>query len=94
MSPSDCPSSVPVPRQVQVLQVPDCPLVDELLTLIQNAEAETGVQVDVHVLVGDHPSPTLVIDGVDVATGSPIATTACCRLDLPTHEQIAAALTA
>lgn len=82
------------PRQVRVLQVPDCPLVGELLGRIRNAEAETGIQVDAQVVVGDHPSPTLVIDGLDVATGRPVATATCCRLDLPTHDQITAALTA
>ncbi|GAA4718808.1 hypothetical protein APR04_005726 [Promicromonospora umidemergens] len=85
-------SSQPISRRVQVLQVPDCPLVDGLLNLIRNAGAETGIQVDVQVVVGDYPSPTLVIDGLDGATGRPVATTTCCRLDLPTHEQITAAL--
>ena len=80
-------------RHVQVLQVADCALVGRLLALIEEAESETGVQVAVQVLVGDHPSPTLVIDGVDVATGGPVATAACCRLDLPTHRQVVDALT-
>ncbi|HET8615824.1 MAG TPA: hypothetical protein VFL94_09890 [Actinomycetales bacterium] len=40
------------------------------------------------VVVGDYPSPTLVLDGVDVLTGQPVHGGPCCRLDLPSSEQI------
>ncbi len=78
-------------RQVQVLQVPDCPLVDSMLALLEEARVQAGIELDVEVHVGRYPSPSLVIDGQDVASGLPVATT-CCRLDLPTREQIEAAL--
>ncbi len=79
-------------RQVQVLQVPDCPLVDRMLALVEEARVEAGIELDVEVRVGQYPSPTLVIDGLDVASGLPASTTACCRFDLPTREQVIAAL--
>ena len=53
---------------------------------------EVGHTGAVEVLVGDFPSPTLVIDGVDVATGRTVAHSVCCRLDLPTRDQVLAAL--
>lgn len=81
-------------RQVQVLQVPGCPLVDRLLTLVEESQARSDVDLDVQVLVGQYPSPTLVVDGLDVATGLPVTTAVCCRPDLPTREQILNALKA
>ena len=40
---------------------------------------------------GPYPSPTLLIDGIDV-TGRDPGTEPCCRLDLPTEEDILMAL--
>lgn len=79
-------------RHVQLLHVPDCPLVGPLLGLVREAEADAGVRVAVQVLVGDYPSPTLVVDGLDAATGKTVPATTCCRLDLPTRQQIVDAL--
>jgi len=42
-------------------------------------------------LEGPYPSPALLIDGADV-TGKPLVQQPSCRLDLPTEEQIMAAL--
>jgi hypothetical protein len=55
--------------------------------------AEIGTNERVNVLVGDYPSPTLLIDGIDVASGMPLRDGASCRLDLPTRTQILDALT-
>jgi hypothetical protein len=81
-----------VVRHVQVLEVEDCPLVDRLIALIDDCRAEAGRAVEVERLVGEYPSPTLVADGIDVATGQPVADRAYCRMDLPTREQVVAAL--
>jgi hypothetical protein len=43
--------------------------------------------------IGDFPSPTILINGVDVM-GVPMTTGAACRLDLPSEERILAALAA
>jgi hypothetical protein len=42
--------------------------------------------------VGVYPSPTLVMDGLDVATGRPVEGEPRCRMDLPSQEQIRAAV--
>jgi hypothetical protein len=55
--------------------------------------AEIGTNERVNVLVGDYPSPTLLIDSIDVASGMPLRDGASCRLDLPTRNQILDALT-
>jgi len=78
---------------VQILQVPDCPLVERLRWLLDECMAEIGTNKPVEVLVGEYPSPTLLIDGIDVASGTPLRGRAFCRLDLPTRTQILDALT-
>jgi hypothetical protein len=77
---------------IQILQVPGCPLVGELRMLVDQCLAD--MQRDDHVehLVGQYPSPTLLIAGVDVVTGHPVDTSVRCRLDLPSREQIQTAL--
>jgi hypothetical protein len=47
--------------------------------------------LEVEDLEGPYPSPTLLIDGTDV-TGKSSRDGPACRLDLPTEEQILAAL--
>jgi hypothetical protein len=78
---------------VQILHVPDCPLVERLRLLLEECMAEIGTNERMNVLVGDYPSPTLLIDGIDVASGMPLRDGASCRLDLPTRTQILDALT-
>lgn len=80
------------PSRIRILQVPDCPLVDRLIAMVDEALLSTGVRAAVEVEVGPYPSPTLVIDGIDIATGRPVAGAPRCRLDLPTREQLLAAI--
>jgi len=76
---------------VQILQVPDCPLVGRVRETVRQALASTGVPVVIEELTGDYPSPTVLVDGVDV-TGRPAGSGGACRLDLPTEQQIVTAL--
>lgn len=86
-------TEAPKPRiRISILHVPDCPLVHRLIERLEECMDTTGVRHLVEVSVGPHPSPTLVIDGLDVATGRPVAGDEQCRLDLPTRDQILAAL--
>ena len=78
--------------QVQMLSVPDCPLVERVRAALRLAVARSGINAAVRERVGTYPSPSVLIDGRDVLTGEPLASHACCRLDLPTTEEIAAAL--
>lgn len=85
-------SRAPGPR-VQLLHVPDCPLVEEVRGTLRQALARAGGEVRIEELEGDYPSPTLLVDGIDVVTGQPVARYRACRLDLPTEDQVVAALT-
>lgn len=82
----------PKRRLVQLLSVPDCPHVEQARAALLQALAGGAITAVVEELIGDYPSPTVVIDGRDVVTGAAPASGACCRLDLPTSAQIAEAL--
>lgn len=79
------------PRAVQVRSLPHCPNIEQVRELVRRAAAAAGAAVLLEELVGDYPSPTVLVDGLDV-TGAPLAEGAYCRLDLPTEGQIQAAL--
>jgi hypothetical protein len=78
--------------RARILQIPDCPLVDQLQALVHECLTALGDPGTVETTVGDYPSPTLVIDGLDVAAGRQIDDRVCCRLDLPSPQQILNAL--
>lgn len=78
--------------RVQVLHVPGCPLVDQVRSLLDDCMRCAGVQPLVEIVTGPYPSPTVLINGVDVVTGLPAGNEVCCRLDLPTRHQIVMAL--
>jgi hypothetical protein len=81
------------PYRIQLLYVPDCPLVESARSVLKKSLAETHVDAVVEELVGDYSSPTILIDGFDVTGRSrEPESLASCRLDLPTHEQILVAL--
>jgi hypothetical protein len=82
---------LPKSRRVQLLSVPDCPLVGRARNTLANALALTRTNVGIEELVGDYGSPTVLVDGFDV-TGRSSGCHASCRLDLPTEEQVVAAL--
>jgi Alkylmercury lyase len=77
--------------RIQLLHVPDCPLVDRVREMVRLVLARSGIAAEIEERVGDYPSPTLLVDGRDV-TGRALGGSAFCRLDLPTEEQIQAAL--
>jgi hypothetical protein len=79
--------------RIQLLSVPDCPLVESARSTLKKSLAQTHVDVIVEELVGAYSSPTILIDGFDV-TGRPREpeNVPSCRLDIPTQEQIMVAL--
>lgn len=81
------------PIKIQLLTVPDCPLVAKVRATLNNCLAKTRLDATVEELVGEYHSPTLLINGFDV-TGKPVSAQGqqSCRLDLPNEEQILAAL--
>lgn len=80
------------PVLIQLLHVPDCPLLDQVRDTMRDCLVRTSVAVEVIEMEGSYPSPTLVIDGIDVTTGAPPLEQVCCRFDLPTCTQILQAL--
>jgi hypothetical protein len=87
MTPPDGPAVI-----VELLHVPGCPLADQVRDTLHGCLPLEGRPVQVNEREGDYPSPTLLIDGIDVATGAAPPREPCCRLDLPTRDQILAAL--
>lgn len=76
---------------IVLLQVPGCPLADRVRQTVRRVLARCEVRAEIVERVGDYPSPTLLIDGRDV-TGRRPGVCSACRLDLPTEEQVVAAL--
>jgi hypothetical protein len=77
--------------RIELLHVPACPHVDDARELLRSCLTELGVDGTVEEREGAYPSPTILIDDVDVM-GSPGTTGAMCRLDVPTKERIMNAL--
>jgi hypothetical protein len=83
-----------VPRtdpRIQLLYLPRCPLVDQVRTTLRESLSAIGSRAKVEEIERPCASPTLLIHGVDVTGRTPPQGTSC-RLDLPTKEQIVAAL--
>ncbi|MGH2884776.1 MAG: alkylmercury lyase [Solirubrobacteraceae bacterium] len=78
---------------IQLLHVPDCPRVEQVRATLRRSLSKANVRATIEQVKGQHPSPTLLIGGIDV-TGRTHAAGPSCRLDLPTEDQILAALTA
>lgn len=76
---------------VQILHVPDCPLVEGLRTLLDRCIWQSGLSATIEEVEGPYPSPTLLVNGADV-TGRPTGFEPSCRLDRPTEREIVAAL--
>ncbi|HEX4225702.1 MAG TPA: alkylmercury lyase [Pseudonocardiaceae bacterium] len=77
---------------VELLHVPDCPLVDRVRDMLRACLPMIPRLVQVTERGGNYPSPTLLVGGIDVVTGAPPQHVACCRFDLPTRDQILTAL--
>jgi hypothetical protein len=80
-----------LPMVVQILHVPECPLLPAAREAVHRAAAALGAKVDIEEVEGVFPSPSVVVGGSDV-TGRSLSGGACCRLDLPTDDQLRDAL--
>ncbi|MFE9695183.1 alkylmercury lyase family protein [Micromonospora sp. NPDC005806] len=77
---------------VELRSVPDCPNLAPARHELRAALADLGLPLAVVTeIVGDYPSPSILVNGVDVMGGSGDGSAAC-RLDIPTGERIRAAL--
>lgn len=70
---------------VQLLHVPDCPLVDSVHDLLPRCSLRTGLQVVLGHLEGPYPSRTVLVNGGD-ATGRLAAAGPSCASSFPPGE--------
>ncbi|NUT07677.1 MAG: alkylmercury lyase [Hamadaea sp.] len=81
----------PQPLLVQLRSVPDCPNLPATRQRLLDILAETTTPWTLTELEGDYPSPSILVNGVDV-TGATPDSPAACVLHPPTADQIRAAL--
>jgi hypothetical protein len=79
--------------RIELRTAPGCPNAERTRTMVADCLASLGIDVPIIDLVGRYPSPTVVIDGVDVMCPDlePSVGDAC-RLDVPTHQRVLDAL--
>ncbi|NES27007.1 alkylmercury lyase [Micromonospora terminaliae] len=78
--------------RVELRSVPDCPNLASTQRTLHAALADLGLPLAVAIeVVGDYPSPSVLVNGVDMMGGSGDGA-AVCRLDLPSEGSIRAAL--
>ena len=78
--------------KIELLHLPDCPHVDHARHLLQACLTELNLTgVDVADREGNFPSPSILVNGIDVM-GTPASENASCRLDLPTRARVLSAL--
>ncbi len=79
--------------QIELLTSPGCPNVAAAKQTITDALDTLGIDAPIIERIGRFPSPTVLVDGVDVMrpkAGAPIGDS--CRLDLPTPQRVLDAL--
>ncbi|MFI5287327.1 MAG: alkylmercury lyase, partial [Candidatus Dormibacteria bacterium] len=80
------------PLKIELLHLPECPHVDEARQLLRACLSELDLtDVAVADREGNFPSPSILVNGIDVM-GAPPLENASCRLDLPTRERVVSAL--
>ena len=84
--------SQPAQARLEILHSPDCPHVDQARALLRDCLAELQLETPIRDREGVFPSPTILVNGVDVM-GRTDMHGEMCRLDPPTREQGLAALT-
>ena len=77
--------------KVELLHVSDCPHSDAARALLNECLSELQLEAAIEDKAGAYPSPTILVNGVDVM-GAPAFYAASCRLDVPTKPRLLAAL--
>ena len=81
--------------RVELLLAPDCPNAAAARAVLVDCLSRLRLPTRVCERVGAYPSPTILVDGVDVMTGAVGAPPMhACRLDAPTESRLLAALAA
>jgi hypothetical protein len=78
---------------VELLVAPQCPNAAVARSVLAECLHRLGLDMPVRERVGDYPSPTILVDGVDVMTARRHAPSRpACRLDVPTAARVLLAL--
>jgi hypothetical protein len=77
--------------RIEIRYFDGCPHVKGTRDMIRACLGRLGMDVPIEDKEGDYPSPTVLVDGVDVM-GTPGGVGRVCRLDVPTETQLMAAL--
>jgi hypothetical protein len=78
---------------VELLLGPQYPNAEAARSLLTECLRRVDLDIRLRVRVGAYPSPTILVDGVDVMTAHPgTASRQACRLDVPTAAAVLAAL--
>lgn len=86
-------NDVEVPAvRIELLSHAGCPNVAAARDVLSECLGSIGLDVAVIERVGAYPSPSILINGVDVMRGGVLAEGRSCRLDVPTREVVAVAL--
>jgi hypothetical protein len=79
--------------RIELLTSPGCPNAETTRKILADCLSGLGIDEPIIDRVGTYPSPTVLIDGVDVMRPAAQAPTGdACRLDLPTPQHILDAL--
>ncbi|WP_199178165.1 organomercurial lyase MerB [Mycobacterium hubeiense] len=79
--------------RIELLASPGCPHAAAAKEIVADCLATLGIDEPIVERVGRYPSPTVLVDGVDVMRlGRATPTGDACRLDLPTRERVLNAL--
>jgi hypothetical protein len=81
--------------RIELLTAPRCPHADAARKLVADCLTTLGIDGPIIDRVGRYPSPTVLVDGVDVMRpGAGASIGDACRLDLPTPQRVLEALRA
>lgn len=78
--------------RIELLTAPGCPNADAARKVISDCLADLSVDAPIQDRIGPYPSPTVLIDGIDVMRGATTPVGQACRLDLPTPQRVLDAL--
>jgi hypothetical protein len=77
--------------KIEMLHMSECPNVHAARTLLRDCLIELRFNVTVEKKEGAYPSPTILVNGVDIM-GAPASQVAACRLAVPTKRRLLLAL--
>jgi hypothetical protein len=81
-------------HDIELLVSPSCPNAAAARAVLAECLDRLSLSIPVRERVGEYPSPTILVDGIDVMTGARGAPRLqACRLDVPTTARVLAALT-